>query len=407
MEEQRELRWMELNPACLLRRVLRELPVILAAGLTALLLTVTVLQAMYHPTYTASATVAVNLKNASYATIYSNLSTTSEIAQTFTELFESKTFGELARSRFGAELPGTLAASVIPETNLLKLSVTADNPADAFRTLRFLMENYNVLSDHVFQNVILRELDNPVVPTAPSNPLSLRPAAKKAFLIGALAMMLGLLAAGVLSDTVQTAEGMHRRVDACLFATIHHETKNKTLRARLRRDNKGLLITMPVAGFYFTEEVGKLASKVSHAAMHDGRKVLMITSAAENEGKSTVAANLAISLAQKGKRVVLVDADLHKPAQYKLLRTEPKCELAQVLRERSPARRSRRSRRVCARSSRRRRARAQRSCSAATGCGRFSNTCAARPTSSSSTRPRWGCSPMRRLLRSWRICRCS
>ena len=48
MEEQRELRWTELNPACLLRRVLRELPVILAAGLTALLLTVTVLQATYH-----------------------------------------------------------------------------------------------------------------------------------------------------------------------------------------------------------------------------------------------------------------------------------------------------------------------------------------------------------------------
>lgn len=33
MEEQRELRWTELNPACLLRRVLRELPVILAAAL--------------------------------------------------------------------------------------------------------------------------------------------------------------------------------------------------------------------------------------------------------------------------------------------------------------------------------------------------------------------------------------
>ena len=137
---------------------------------------------------------------------------TSEIAQTFTELFESKTFGELARSRFGAELPGTLAASVIPETNLLKLSVTADNPADAFRTLRFLMENYNVLSDHVFQNVILRELDSPVVPTAPSNPLSLRPAAKKAFLIGALAMMLGLLAAGVLSDTSQPPPQQARRI---------------------------------------------------------------------------------------------------------------------------------------------------------------------------------------------------
>lgn len=59
---------------------------------------------------------------------------------------------------------------------------------------------------------------------------------------------------------------------------------------------------MPVAGFYFTEEVGKLASKVSHAAMHDGRKVLMITSAAENEGKSTVAANLAFARSRRQAR---------------------------------------------------------------------------------------------------------
>lgn len=94
---------------------------------------------------------------------------------------------------------------------------------------------------------------------------------------------------------------------------------------------------MPVAGFYFTEEVGKLASKVSHAAMHDGRKVLMITSAAENEGKSTVAGEPRDFARAEGQgRVVLVDADLHKPAQYKLLRTEPKCELAQVLRGEKP-----------------------------------------------------------------------
>lgn len=51
----------------------------------------------------------------------------------------------------------------------------------------------------------------------------------------------------------------------------------------------------------------------------DGKfKFIAVTSSLPGEGKSTTAANLAVTLAQGGKRVILVDADLRKPTQHKI-----------------------------------------------------------------------------------------
>ena len=46
---------------------------------------------------------------------------------------------------------------------------------------------------------------------------------------------------------------------------------------------------------------------------------LLISSSLPSEGKSWIAANLAVAFAQKGERTVLIDADLRRPALHKML----------------------------------------------------------------------------------------
>ena len=60
-------------------------------------------------------------------------------------------------------------------------------------------------------------------------------------------------------------------------------------------------------------------------------KVIMVTSALPQEGKSTTSTNNAIVLAQKGVRVLLIDADLRRPNIHKILGMGPRSGLSNVL----------------------------------------------------------------------------
>ena len=60
-------------------------------------------------------------------------------------------------------------------------------------------------------------------------------------------------------------------------------------------------------------------------------KVILITSALPQEGKTTTSINTAIVLAQKGTRVLLIDADLRRPSIHKTLGMGPKTGLSNVL----------------------------------------------------------------------------
>jgi polysaccharide biosynthesis transport protein len=94
------------------------------------------------------------------------------------------------------------------------------------------------------------------------------------------------------------------------------------------------LLAMDDKRHLFAESYRNLRSAILFMAIEGERpKVLLITSAVPNEGKSTVAANLARALALGGSRVVLVDADLRKGVLHQLLGLQREPGLAEVLRQ--------------------------------------------------------------------------
>ena len=84
-----------------------------------------------------------------------------------------------------------------------------------------------------------------------------------------------------------------------------------------------MIITNQFLSFRYVEANKLMASHVRNRMDKQNAKVLMVSGVTENEGKSTVAANLALALAQEKKRVLLMDCDFRKPAQYKVFELEP------------------------------------------------------------------------------------
>ena len=60
-------------------------------------------------------------------------------------------------------------------------------------------------------------------------------------------------------------------------------------------------------------------------------KVIMFTSTAPNEGKSSVSFNLAVSLAESGKKVIFIDADLRKSVLVNRYKITSSTKLTQLL----------------------------------------------------------------------------
>jgi capsular exopolysaccharide synthesis family protein len=82
---------------------------------------------------------------------------------------------------------------------------------------------------------------------------------------------------------------------------------------------------------HFSESMRTLRTNVLFSSAEEGARSLTITSTGPGEGKTLVASNLAIGLAQAGMRVLLIDADMRKPRVHTVFNASQKPGLSNML----------------------------------------------------------------------------
>ena len=251
-----------------------------------------------------------------------------KLGETFPYILESGALKNVVREELGlSSLPVTISAKVVSDTSLFRMSVIGSDPELCCRALDAVIENYPLVAKYVIGNTTLTMLDYSGIPSRPTNALDRREILIRGAQIG-LVVYLGVLSLLILTRrTVESENDLKRYTSIRCLGSIPYTF----LKKRSGKKKQLLLIGRKYVPSSFDEAISLLRVRTLREMDRKQQQVLLITSAGELEGKSTVASNLALSCAQKGFRVLLIDGDLRHPSVADRFGAEVKRGTADVL----------------------------------------------------------------------------
>lgn len=225
-----------------------------------------------------------------------------------------------------AAVQSRLNAQPVPDTVLLEATVMDRYPARSQRIAetvadRFveLVETLETAPESRTPAVRVEVVAGPLL-----NPEPVSPRPVRNFILGGLLGLLAGAAVAVLREaldtTLKTPEALRDRLDTPVLSVVPFDrsAKNQPLLAADAHSPRG-------------EAIRRLRTNLQFVDVDQPVKVVMVTSALAGEGKTSTAVNLAISFAQAGSHVMLIEADLRRPRAAGYLGLEGAVGLSNVL----------------------------------------------------------------------------
>jgi capsular exopolysaccharide synthesis family protein len=166
----------------------------------------------------------------------------------------------------------------------------------------------------------IRVLESAKRPRAPIGPHAVRTVA----IAAVLGLCLGLgaaYAAETLDRTARSADDVQRALGLPTLGVVERFAGSGDERS----------LAAEASGSIAGETFRALRTNVRFSHVDRPRRVVLVTSTGPEEGKSTVLANLAVSLAQSGRRTLVIDTDLRRPSLHRFFQMGNQRGLADVL----------------------------------------------------------------------------
>lgn len=222
------------------------------------------------------------------------------------------------------------------------------------RDRKILEEVYTVLQTRLKEAEIREAIDPGETRIVDAAPIPDEPVSPKPVVNLVLATVLGLMVGVAIAlgremadtrlRTRQDVEGMTAGIPLLGTVPVIQHGPNGNGRAirewlpatRSRRVAPGATLVSHHPNSAAAEAYRALRTGLTLTDKGGAPQALVVTSPLPNEGKTTTAANLAITLAQQGGRVLLVDADLRRGELHELFSAEARPGLTEVLRQEAP-----------------------------------------------------------------------
>ncbi len=255
-----------------------------------------------------------------------DISINTKLLTTYSKLAQSKivldqTIQNLKLPLTREELQKNVSVKAVQNAELLEVSVQHENPQEAARIANELVRVFAKQVKELYNISNIQVMDEASIPEKPDNINHTKDVV--IFVgIGFLVACAYVFFANIFDQTVKSAEGIESEFGVPVLVSIPNcEMKKEARELFVQQDPKS-----PISELFRS-----LRTNLQFRNNQENMQTILVTSTMPQEGKSFISANLAITFAQTGKKVILIDADMRRGRQDHIFDRLPKPGLSNAL----------------------------------------------------------------------------
>lgn len=285
------------------------------------------------PMYTSTTTLVLasnNEKNKSNTTsTAAEVAVNTKLVSTYSELIKSQKVLREVVADTGIniteeQLKKEISIESVSSTSLINISVEDKIPENSSKIANEIANVFTKKVAEIYNINNVQIVNQAEIPQGPSN-INHKKDIVIFGLVGLLVSITYIIIANMLDTTIKSSEELDDIFGLPILASIPMYGKKS------QKGNDKELIVDKDPKSPISEVFRTLRANIQFMNTKKKSKVVLITSTVEGEGKSWIAANLAVTFAQAGKLALLIDADMRKGRQYDMFNIKAKPGISNYL----------------------------------------------------------------------------